>query len=254
MFTKRVLRYVAAFGLALAMWPAFSQESPAGNYTKGWRVDVMPGMYGEFMQALEEHIQWRRDNGETWTWIAYRPVTGEHINSIYVRSPEHTLADMDAYQEFEGKAGEHWDGTVDQYVESVASWISRADEEISSWPEDLRPSLIQVFVYNVKPGHHQQFNEAMRKIHQALVEVNWSEPYEIEHIVSGGPGYQVTIARPYTDFADMADPEKSLNAALGEGAGEREAGEILEQFSGALDHVEEFLVMVDPEHSIFQEE
>lgn len=254
MFTKRVLRYVAALVLALALWPAFSQEAPAGNYTKGWRIDVMSGMYGEFMDALEQHIQWRRDNGETWTWIMYRPVTGEHMNAIYVRSPEHTLADMDAYQEFEDKAAEHWSGTVDQYVESSASWISRVDEEIWSWPDDLQPNLIQVFVYTVKPGHEQQFNEGMQKVHEALVEVNWGEPYALEHVVSGGSGGQVTLALPYRDYADMAEPEKSFDAALAEGAGEREAGEIMEQISSAYDHVEEFLVMVDREHSIFQEE
>lgn len=174
----------------------------------------MPGMYGEFLED------------------------------------EHTLADMDAYQAFEDKANEHWDSTVDQYVQSYSSWISRADEEIESWPEDLEANLIQVFTYHVKPGHDQQFNEAMQKIHEGLVEVNWSEPYAVDRVVSGAPGTLVSLVLPFRDFADMADPEKSFDAALAEAHGKGEAGKLMEQISDAYDHVDEVLVRVDPELSL----
>ncbi|MBA3563773.1 MAG: hypothetical protein H0W33_07150 [Gammaproteobacteria bacterium] len=199
-------------------------------------------------------MKWRRDNGETWSWMTWRPVTGDRMNSIYVRSGEHTLADMDAYEEFSAKAGAHWNRTVDQYVESYATWITETDSDLEVWPEDLQPNLIQAYTYRLKPGGDRSFDAALKKIHQGLVKVNWGEPFSISRVISGSDGNEVSVILPYENYADMAEPEKSLVAALSEAFGEEEAGKLMKQITSSYASVDEVLVRFDPERSLILEQ
>ncbi|CAN5189654.1 hypothetical protein BH24PSE2_BH24PSE2_24190 [soil metagenome] len=260
--------FAGALMLALAQGPALAQnqqqraqeqqqreqgqQDTQGTYARMYRIDYVPGKGAEFMEAFDAHVQWRRDNGETWDWMTFRPVTGDQLNSIYVRSGEHTLAEMDDYEQFAAKANEHWDSTVDPLVESYASWITQEDPELSSWPDDLRPNLIQAYTYRMKPGGQQQFDAALKKIHEGLVKVNWGESYSIDRVVSGSDGNEVSIVFPFESYADMAEPDKSFMAALSEAWGEKEAGKLIKQISDSYASMDEVLVRFDPEHSLIR--
>ena len=245
--------FAAALVLALAQGPALAQEESGGDYARLWRIDYMQGQWSEFIEAFDAHVEWRRDNGETWTWMAFRPVTGDRLNSIFVRSGDHTLAEMDEYEAFQAKASEHWNGSVDQYVESYVTWITENDEELGSWPEE-EPNLIQAYSYRLKPGGEPAFNAALRKIDEGLVKVNWGEPYAIARVLSGSDGNEVWLILPYESYADMAEPDKTFAEALSEAWGEKEAGKLMKQISGAYESVDEILVRFDPEHSLILEE
>ncbi|MGH8495316.1 MAG: hypothetical protein ACREVN_04215 [Gammaproteobacteria bacterium] len=250
MNSKAIRAGFAALALVLMQSPAFAQEDPSDNYAQMWRFDIKPGMYNDFMQAFSQHIAWRRENGETWTWMTYMPLAGERMYSVWVRSDGHTLADFDTYAEYGRKAEEHWFGTVDQYVGSYESWISQTVETLEFWPEDTQFELFQAFTYHVKPGFERQFDEAAKMVHDGLVKVSWNEPHSFDRLISGAGGYLMTLVLPYRNFADMAEPEKTFDEALAEAYGEKRAGELMMQIAESYGEVEEVLVRVDREHSI----
>lgn len=55
------------------------QWPDGGNLARMWVVVPKPGMDRQLEEAMKTHNKWRQENGESWHWNTYHPVTGEHL-------------------------------------------------------------------------------------------------------------------------------------------------------------------------------
>lgn len=231
--TKCLLYCVLAFCLALVVQPAQSQVIDV-VYT----VTPNSGNPAAFEAAFKAHIEWRKANGDTWFWEVYDVATGE-FGKYYIRSGDHSWADMDAYEsgDFNAAANAHWMSTVQPTVESLSSSISVMNEDIVRLPDD--PSalrLFQVTEFHLKSGHEEEFLSGIQKFHEVIVEEDIPFYYVMSRLVTGGIGPTMTFVGLSNNWAGFAaaDGDAAMGAAMAEKYGAEEAAEVLKQVLSAV--------------------
>jgi hypothetical protein len=79
------------------------------NLSRAYHAVPKAGMAAQFEAAVNAHTQWRKDNGDPWTWGVSVYDTGEHFGTYSVFSGGHSWADFDAYDAGFGPRGLlHW--------------------------------------------------------------------------------------------------------------------------------------------------
>lgn len=64
---------------------------------KMFHVQIKPGHADAYYAALAEHCEWRREQGDPWTWWIYTITNGQDVGDCVIRSGPITWADMDSY-------------------------------------------------------------------------------------------------------------------------------------------------------------
>ncbi len=246
---KWYLSVAVAFCLALVVQPAQSQIIDV-VYT----VTPNSGNPAAFEAAFKAHIEWRKANGDPWTWEVYDVATGE-FGAYYIRSGDHSWADMDEYEsgDFNAAANAHWMSTVQPTVESISSAISTMNEDIVRLPDDVTAlSLFQVTEFHLKSGHEQEFVAGIQKFHEVIVGEDIPFYYVMSTLVSGGTGPMMTLVGLSNNWAGFAsaDGDAAMGAAMVEKYGAEEAAEILAQVTGAVSWTESQILRLRPELSM----
>lgn len=247
--TKCLLYCALASCLALVVQPAQSQIIDV-VYT----VTPNSGNPAAFEAAFKEHIEWRKANGDTWSWEVYDVATGE-FGKYYIRSANHSWADMDAYEagEFAQAAQAHWMSTVQPTVESVSNTISAMNEDIVRLPDDVSAlRLFQVTEFHLKSGHEQDFLAGIAKFHEVIVEEDIPFNYVMSSLIAGGVGPTMTFVALSNNWAGFAsaDGDSAMGAAMVEKYGAEEAAEVLKQVLGAISWQETQILRLRPELSM----
>lgn len=240
-----VLFVLAAF--LLAMLP---RGADAQNLAQLYKVSPQDG--ADLESAIREHAQWREQNGDPWTWEIYELATGENLGDFYIRSGGHSWADFDAYEqaEFSAAAFEHYAATMAPAVESISSWISETDTAHARIPESMENiQLFQVITWHLKPDKGQDFEDAIDKFHDAIVQTDWPVHYVFGSPVVGADGPQTSLVLFYENWAAFEGPEKEFGEMMAEVYGE-EAGEIFQKFSGSIAWSESFVLRIRPDLSV----
>src|SRR3990172_10115283 len=105
----------AYVGLLLFTVGSWAAEPPAGGpLDKVWTIVPKKGSEVKFDKAFAEHVQWRRDHKDPWTWEVYVESDGPETGAYFARSGNHNWADFDAYDasDFAAKADVQWNATV----------------------------------------------------------------------------------------------------------------------------------------------
>ena len=231
----------ASFVLALASFlavPVAAQapaEKPPGELASFWTFWPKAGHEMQFEAAVKEHLAWRKQAGEGWSWEAYQPVLGTDMANYVYRSGEHHWADFDASDAWEmaTKAGEMFQKSVAPHVEHYEHTIVVEDYEHSHWVMAEDYKYFRVTEYELNSGAATAVREAIDAIHKGLIAGGWQHSYAVSRTIGGSGG--LTVVGPYRSYAEMEDPKPSMMEVLGKGAGSEAAAKAaLQKFSEGI--------------------
>jgi hypothetical protein len=215
-------------------------------------VDVKAGKSKEFHEALAKHVEWRKENGDPWSWATWEVVNGEGVGDFVFVSTNHDWADLDVYGDFGSEA---FAEQVGPYVTETTAWIDMFDESISKWPEEQgKIMLVSVIEFQLKPGKHMQFVETVNKYHKTILEDERPVHYGWSWTLNGGPGGMVTLLLPFESWADMAGPEESMEEMMIRVHGKEKAMKLDQQFADTFSSSKSSILVLHPEYSLFHEE
>ena len=232
MKTKLTALATALFLCAVAL-PAIAQGQTE-NIAQAYVHTVQPERIAQFEEAVKRHVQWRKQNNDTWEWVWYQVVNGDGLGRYMVRSGNHRWADLDARYAWDDSvgAGRHFQATVGPYFESEDSSITQQDGALSRPLGDYSAiTLFAVTEFDVRlPG---QFREAITKIGEGLDRGDWGRPYLWQMGANGGTT-DAALVVPAENWGELAPPAKPLPMVLAEVYGEQEASELLQQFARSI--------------------
>ena len=237
---KLFVGLLAAFWLSLFSQSLFAQ---ANNLAKIYFVNVKSGHGAEFVAALKEHVEWRKQASDPWTWSVYQIVNGQNLGDFVIRSGGHTWADLDSYEEFLAKGAVEFNKNVGPHIESTSNTITAVDTTNINWyPNNDDVNLISVITYHLKPGHERAFTQAINKYHTAIKENNRETYYAFAWNVNGGSGPSVSLVLPYKNWAEMQGPDESLRTFMERVLGSEEAQQLSDEFNSTY-HTRESSVL-----------
>jgi hypothetical protein len=131
---------VSLAGAAALMLPfGLLADSHEGAIDRGpisdiWYIVPKRGTEAQFAEAMQAHMAFRAEAGETRGWGAYRVVAGHDISPIAFRKCCFEWADLDAYEaeDAEKGLGANFNENVDQYVDHYHHYLERIDWENSN--------------------------------------------------------------------------------------------------------------------------
>ncbi len=225
-------------GFCLAL---FTESAQSQNLAMVYRVTPKSGSGAGFETAFRQHMEWRKANNDPWVWETYQVAVGQDLGTYFVRSGDHTWADIDAYEqsELETRAGPHFEATVGLLVESASFVINATDTTKVRMPADITSlNLFWVETYNLKPDQVQAFNEAVDKFHQAIVQHDAPLYYVFTSLVVGGTGPRISVVIFAENWAGFAGPDQSFEELMTATYGAEGAMELFQQFGGSYTSME----------------
>ena len=239
---KTLATLLVALLLGLVSHTVLAQQN---NLARIYYLEAKSGVGAGLETALKQHAEWRKAQGDPWTWSVMQVVNGENLGSYVIRSGSHTWGDFDAYDTgFGPKADVHFNATVAPLIESASSAITSVDTTNVNWhPNNDAVNLISVTTFHLKSGKGQAFTEAVNKFHTAIVEHNYPAYHAFEWNVNGALGQAVSLILPYENWAAMAGPEEPLFVFLARVLGQEELQKLGEAFDSTY-HKEESMVVL----------
>ena len=241
--------------LVIAMVTVAWRPAGAQTISEMWEFTPKQGAGAGFEAALKAHTEFRKAQGDPWTWQVYQEVVGPNVGKYYVASWNHTWSDLDTYDAWAGGAlaEAHFLATVAPMLESYTNSISR-DGDISRFPDDpdYEPTLINVTVFYLIPGKQQAFTEAIQKFDEAIKGADLPFYYSSDYMVTGNSGPAYSLAGLGTSWADFAEGDPSMEQVMMETYGEEEMMRIFTSFGESIHHWDSFIVRYRPDLSLLQ--
>lgn len=249
-----MIRAAMAVLVLWAMSPgAVAQEAEPGPIAFHYVLTPKAGHEDAFLTAMQAHMQWRRENGETWQWACYEVAAGMEAQEVNFRSGGHRWADRDAYESsaFGQRAAEQFRSTVAPHLASSRMFVDQDDADISAWPTDgVNRPLIRLVQMRLEPGKRAAWLEAVTAIHAALQKNGFPRGYAFSWTVAGGPDPMVTLALPGAGWADFAEPDPNVYEVVVHELGEARAQELFAAYADAIESSESLIVRRNDEMSI----
>ena len=244
-------------GLLSILLPALAllmpTSSEAQDVSRLWAFTPKSGAGPAVAQAIRAHVEYRDALGDPWDWYIYEVEVGEETGKFYAASWNHSWADFDAYDAWENgpAASAHFQATVAPLLDKISNEIMRANHEMEKLPSDPNyvPNLISVTDFYLVPGRQGSFNDAIMKIHEAIVAAGLPWYYTSDFREAGGAGPLFSIAGMGQSWADFADPETPMEQMMIQHYGEEEAMEIFTAFGEGVRRWESFIVRFRPDLS-----
>ena len=233
---KSVLLIAAAlFGLMNAV--AFAADTP--TIARMWKVTPKPGMEQDLEDAIKAHSAYRMDNKDSWTWNVYQTLSGDMDGSCFIRSANHTWADIGAYSdsEFVENARNHWNANVDQYVQTYHGSMAEYLPEISNWPEGAVYEYYWVYTYHIQPGRTQAWEAAAKAIVDVLKEQGWDDTWAFTRHLTGDAA-ATSLVLPENDWGGFAGPENDAYQTVVAAKGEATANAMWAAYFADVNSVE----------------
>lgn len=237
-FNYFAITVLTAFLLTLAA-PVIAQDGPPGDIAEMWVMHVDSSRAGEFESAFKQHLALRTENEDPFNWQVFMANTGDSLGTYYVRTCCFAWSGRDDYEAWEAshpQVQEHWNADVHPNVSSYEHHFEQMDFANSYWPADMPvPKFVGVTDFKIKQGGYREFNAAKEAMSQIAINEGWGgdENQWAWGSMINGPAV-VSLVIPYSDYADMADPDTTFFEFLTEQAGAEEAGAIFERFNSAI--------------------
>ncbi len=201
--------------------PAQDPPPPANLALNYWQT-VSPHNAADFEQGLREHMAWRKEKGDPWVWNTWQLIRGQRLGLYFTGSPGHTWADLDN-EPLGPEAGAHYWSTAGKHVESLGATNGMTLTQWSHPPTEppTDGTLGLAYVLRVHPDKAEQFQDGVRRFHEAVQKAGWDTRYVWTTTVTGGPPDMVLVI-PTPNWASMApsatSPQKVVEKAFGEAA------------------------------------
>ncbi len=229
---KRLAYFFSIWLCCASLVPA--QEAAPGNVALDYWQTVRMTDSAAFENGFKQHMAWRKEQGDPWTWNTWQLIRGERLGLYLTSSPNHQWADFDN-EPLGDAAGGHYMTTAGQYVESFGATNSITLRQWSQFPkEPLKAgTLAAVYVLSLKPDKAEQFQDAIRRFHESVTKAGWDTPYIWIATAYGGPP-DIALVLPRPNWASMSPDAKSPEKVVEEAFGPIASRELFRQISGAI--------------------
>jgi hypothetical protein len=201
-------------------------QDKAANIGRVYVLVPKPGMVKQFEAGRKKHMDFHRKQNDTWSWETWELMTGPATGSYLSGTFNHTFKDFDDWEQKLGTA----DG-ADSEVNLLPYITPEADngfwmylKEISRPLESIEmPKMAEVNHFLLKPGGQDNFNDAAKKITDAIGKTNWPAHYSWYSLVDGGQGPHYVLVLYMNGWADLAEPDPPFDAMLEKALGKHDA-------------------------------
>ena len=215
-----------------AVIPVTAAVAQQGTISQSFAQRVRLANVAQFEEAYLRHVEWHRQQSDTWTWDMWSTVTGD-LGTYIVITDGHTWADFDAPPFDPVADGADAMAQFGSLVESVTSGFAQLMTDVSR-PAAGRMPLAHVIDFEVKEGMDDDFLHAVRKFTEAAEQVNWTEHYVWLASVGGSEGDYILVLQ-HENWASFAPPEMSAEAVMEEAFGRQEATALWDMFNNAVE-------------------
>jgi hypothetical protein len=206
----------------------------------GWvhAMTIKPGMIKQFEEGRKRHMDWHRKQNDSWSWNLWQIVTGEDTGAYLSVTFGHSWKDLDAW---EAKMGDADDADSNTNMvpflasERASLWMVLKD---SSHPGNMSeaPKMAEVNHFLLKPGSEEDFNDAIKKVNDAIVKTDWPVHYTWYALVDGGAGPHYVLVLEMKGWADLAEPNPSFRGMLEKAVGKHDADVLIHSFNHTIEH------------------
>jgi hypothetical protein len=243
---KTRLFFILGFVCLLAL-PLLAQEKP-GTVAGVWNVTTKAGMRQQFEQANKRHMDWHRQQKDTWTVTVWEIVSGEHIGDYGYGSFGHHWKDLDSHAKFDEADTADYLANVAPYVEAMVGRYYLYHPELSSPMEGEAP-LSEIVEYRLNVAGESDFLMAVRKVHEAIQKTNYPVYAYVYELYNGGEHPTYVFVFPHKNWADFEPPEQSFRAMLEKAYGRDEAQSILKLWDKSVRGVRSQIIAYRPDLS-----
>ncbi len=238
--------FILGFVCLLAL-PLLAQEKP-GTVGVVFRVKPKAGMRQQFEQANKRHMDWHRQQKDTWAVNVWEIISGEDVGQYGYGTGGHHWKDYDSHAKFDEADVADYLANVAQYVELVGVTYSIGHPELSRPMEGEAP-LAEVVRYHLNMGGESDFLMAVRKVHEAIQKSNYPMYYYVRELYNGGEHPTYIFVFPHKNWADFEPPEQTFLAMLEKAYGRDEAESILKLFDKSVHCVRSHIIASRPDLS-----
>lgn len=225
-----VLIAVWAFGVG----PAVAEEASPPPLDMSHEVHVNLGDIMAFEEAIKDHWQLHADAGDSWSWEVWEKIVGQGAGIYSIRSGNHNWADFDDAAEIEGDR-DHVISSLMPNAKCVSTKITKWDFGISRWPDgETPPKMVEVTEFQLHYGTNRAFYNAVKKVHDVIVEKDMDMHYAWGWTVNGGSGPSLMLVTPHDSWADFEQKEPDFWGVVEESLGRTEVQAIQDTFDEAL--------------------
>lgn len=194
----------------------------ANNVCRIYFSTPKPGMDQQYEAGRKKHMQFHRNQKDTWTWNTYAIETGNNAGTYVTSSCGHSWKDFDDWEARMGKA-DLADGATNlsPYVGGGRNgfYVYRADMSLGP-ANQAPPPITAVTVYVLHPGAGPDFIAAIKKINEALgKQPDWPKTSGWLQLANGGEGPTFVLLNNRKNWADFAPLSKTTAEALTEAFG-----------------------------------
>jgi hypothetical protein len=225
----------------------------AQNLARVYQVTPTSGDGAGFVAAMRDHMEWRGEHGDPWSWTTYQIVVGEDSGDFVIRSGGHAWADLDAYEDWgsENGVGPEFGSTVAPLIAGGQDAITVTDTIRRRLPENMVDmEFFPVTVYYTRPSRRADFMDAWTQFHEAVVEADAEFYYALTTNTMGGEGNAVTVVGFSEDWAGMAQGDQSAVELLNAAYGEDGAQELFDKFTGSFYASESYMLRMRRDLSV----
>lgn len=243
---KTLLFFILGLVWLLAV-PVLAQEKP-GTVAGVWYIKPKAGMQQQFEQALKRHMDWHRQQKDTWTVKVWQVGTGERTGQYGRGVFGLHWKDLDSRAKFMEADGADYNANVAQYEESEVGSVYLYHPEMSRPMEGDAP-LSAVVEYHLNVGGESIFLMAVRKVHEAIQKSNYPVYYYLCELSNGGDHPTYVFVFPHKNWADFEPPEQTFLAMLEKAYGRDEAESVLKLFNKSVHGLRSQIIAYRPDLS-----
>jgi len=101
-------------------------------------------------------------------------------------------------------------------------------------PNDQMPKMAQVSHFMLKPGKEPDFEDALKKMNDAINKSNWPPHYAWYSLVDGGDQPHYALVYYMNGWADLAPVEPSFDAMMEKAVGKHDADALTHTFDSSI--------------------
>jgi hypothetical protein len=244
---RRIGVGLASVSVLLLALPLLAQEKP-GTVAGVYFVKLKAGMRQQFEQANKRHMEWHRQQKDTWAVNVWEIVSGEHVGQYGYGVFGHHWKDFDSHAKFDEADMADYSANVAPYVEPEAYVLYLYHPEMSRPMEGDAP-LSEVVEYHLNVAGESDFLMAVRKVHEAIQKSNYPVYYHLYELYNGGEHPTYVFVFPHKNMADFEPPEQTFQAMLEKAYGRDEAESVLKLLSKSVHCVRSAIAAMRPDLS-----
>lgn len=198
----------------------------ANNVCRIFFTTPKPGMVAQFEQARIKHMQFHKQQNDTWTWYTWQIATGDNTGSYVTSTCGHAWKDFDEWDKKMGKA-DAADALAGMgpFEQSATNSFLVYRADMSLGPANRTPAAMDsVTIYRLHPAAQNEFMAAIGKINAALSkQPNWPKTSGWLQLVNGGDNPTFVLLNARQSWAEFAPLDKTPQEVLTEANGKEDS-------------------------------